>query len=180
MRSAPHTLIQQFGKLGGLEQRLEWRLIDAVFARHAAHVVDDERQRQCAHHRRQRLDAGGVEMQHDVPAAALDAVEDAVEHDHVGRAAEMLDEIGAHAAHAAFVEPVEIGIGEAVVDDGDAAIAFGVGGDAVEHRQVVGAVAARLHDHRARPACSGGSARKEIPRPGRTRGSGRRSCPVAA
>ena len=104
----------------------------------------------------------------------LDAVDDAVEHGHVGRAAEMLDEIEAHAAHAAVVQLVVIGVGEAVVDDGDAAIALRIGRDAVEHRRVVGAVAARLHDHGALdaemvvqrraafpsarpPACSGGS-----------------------
>jgi hypothetical protein len=139
-------------QLGELEQRLERRLVDAVLARHATHVVDDERHRQRAHHRRQRHDAGGIEMQHHVPAAALDAVDDTVEHGHVGGAAEMLDEIEAHAAHAAFVELVEIGLAEAVVDDGDAAIALGIGGDAVEHRLVVDAVAARLHDHRARDA----------------------------
>ena len=70
----------------------------------------DERQRQRAHHGRERHDVGRVEMQHDVPAAPLDAVDDAVEHGHVGRAAQMLDEIEAHAAHAAGIEPVVVGI----------------------------------------------------------------------
>ncbi len=46
-------------------------------------------------------------------------------------------------------EPVVVGIAEAVVHDGDAAIALGIGRDAIEHRRVVGAVAARLHDHGA-------------------------------
>ncbi len=79
----------------------------------------------------------------------FDAVDDAVEHGHVGRAAEMLHEIETHAAHAAGVELVEILVGEAVVDDRDAAIALWVRRNAVEHRRVVGAVAARLHDDRA-------------------------------
>ena len=104
----------------------------------------------------------------------FDAVDDAVEHGHVGRAAKMLDEIEARAAHAAAIEPVVVLVGETVVDDGDAAIALRVGRNAVEHRRVVGAMAARLHDHGAldaemgvqrapafpsahRPACSAGS-----------------------
>src|SRR5690242_2675994 len=47
---------------------------------------------------------------------------------------------------------VEIGVGKRVVDDGDAAIALRVRMQAIHHRAVVGAVAARLHDHRARDA----------------------------
>ena len=63
-----------------------------------------------ADHVGERNDVGRVEMQHHMPAAPLDAVDDAVEHGHVGRAAEMLDEIEAHAAHAAAVEPVVVGV----------------------------------------------------------------------
>ena len=91
-------------------------------------------------------------MQHHVPAASLDAVDRAREQPHVGRAAQMLDEIEAHAAHAAGIEPVEILVGETVVDDGDAAVARRVGRNAIEHGGIVAAVAARLHDHRARNA----------------------------
>ena len=136
MRSAPHTLIQQFSSGRKLDQRAQRRLIDARRRRHPAHVVDHERQRQLSDHVRERHDVGRVEMQHHVPAAALDAVDDAVEHRHVGRAAEMLDEIEAHAAHAAGMKAVIVRIGEAVVDDGDAAIALRVRRDAIEHRRL--------------------------------------------
>ena len=148
MRSAPHTLIQQFSSRESSIKARKRRLIDAVRRRHAAHVIDHERQRQRADHRRQRHDVGRIEMQHHMPAAALDAVDHAVEHRHVGRAAQMLDEIEAHAAHAAGIRACRSRIAETVVDYGDAAIAFGVGRDAIEHRRVVGAMAARLHDHR--------------------------------
>ncbi len=40
-------------------------------------------------------------------------------------------------------------VGETIVHDRNAPIAFRVGGDAIEHRRIVGAVAARLHDDRA-------------------------------
>src|SRR4029078_10534299 len=80
------------------------------------------------------------------PSVAFDP---AVKHRHVRRAAEMLHEIETHAAHAAGPEPVEILVAEAVVDDVHTAITFGIRRNAVEHRRVVGAVAARLHNDRA-------------------------------
>src|SRR5262249_45492378 len=43
----------------------------------------------------------------------------------------------------------EILVGETVVDDRNAAIALRIRGDAVEHRRIVGTVAAGLHDDRA-------------------------------
>src|SRR5437016_607377 len=84
-----------------------------------------------------------------MPAASLDAVDDAIEHRHVGGATEMLDEIEAHPAHTGAIERVEIAVGEIVVDNGNAAIALRVGRDAVEHRGIVGTVAACLHDYGA-------------------------------
>ena len=149
MRSAPQTLIQQFSSRETSSSALQRWLRDAGHRGHAAHMVDHEGQRQFPDHAGQRNDVGRVEMQHHVPAASLDAVDDAVEHAHVGRAAQVLDEIEAHAAHAAGMQPVVFGIAEAVVDDGDAAIALGIRRDAVEHGGIVAAVAARLHDHRA-------------------------------
>ena len=84
-----------------------------------------------------------------MPAAALDAVDDAVKCRHVGGAAEMFDKIEAYAAHAAAVEFFVISVDETIVDNGDAAKAFGIGCEAIEHRSIVGAVATRLHDHGA-------------------------------
>src|SRR5262245_66035273 len=83
-------------------------------------------------------------MQHHVPAAPLDAVDHPVEHGHVRRAAEMLYEVEAHAADTARFKCVEIPVGETIANDRDAAIPFEIRRDAVEHRRIVGAVAACL------------------------------------
>ena len=112
-------------------------------------MVDEERQRQRADHRREFVDVLGVEVQHDVPAAAFHLVDDLVEHAHVRHAAEMLDEIETHATHAAGVELIKLLVGNAVIDHGDAAIAFRIGGQTVHHRRIVEPVAAGLHDHGA-------------------------------
>ena len=61
----------------------------------------------------------------------------------------MFDEIKSHAADTATIEDVEVLVGEAIVDDGDATVAARVGGDAIKHRGIVGAMATRLHNHRA-------------------------------
>jgi hypothetical protein len=77
----------------------------------------------------------------------LDAVNYAIKHRHVRGAAEMPDEIKPHSPHASAVERIEIFVGESVIDDGDAPITSWIGSDAIEHRGIVGAVAACLHDH---------------------------------
>jgi len=61
----------------------------------------------------------------------------------------MFDEIKSHAADTATIEDVEVLVGEAIVDDRDATVAARVGGDAIKHRGIVGAMATRLHNHRA-------------------------------
>ena len=100
-------------------------------------------------------DVLGIEMQHHMPAEPLDAAEHRIEHREVRGAAEMPDEIETHASHAAGLQPVELGIGHAGIEDGDAAPGAAGSGDRVQHRRVVGAVAARLHDHRALDAEEG-------------------------
>ena len=94
------------------------------------------------------MTSGSVDVQDDVPAPPLDAVDDAIERGHIGRAAETFHEIEAHAAHTAAVERVEILVGETFVDNGDTTIAPGIGGDAIEHRSIISAVTTRLHDYR--------------------------------
>jgi hypothetical protein len=47
------------------------------------------------------------------------------------------------------VESVEILVGEVIIDDRNAAVAARVGGNAIEHGGIIGAMAARLHNHRA-------------------------------
>src|SRR5262249_11679132 len=85
-------------------------------------------------------------MQNHVPSPALDAINHAIKHRHIGRAAKMFHEIETYAAHAAAIEGLEILVGEIIVDNCNAAIAPWIGGDAVEHGGVVGSVTARLHD----------------------------------
>jgi len=170
-------------------------LIEAGLCLDASHVVDDEGEAQAAQQRRQLDDVGGVQMQHEVPAHGPDALQHALEEPHVGPAAEMLDEIEAHAAHPAGLEHGVVLVGHGIVDDGDAAVAAVARGDGVERGAVVAAVAARLHDDRAldaeqamqrgeipsgrRAACRSGRARRGTGRPARRHGNARRR-PVPA
>ena len=87
-------------------------------------------------------------MQDDVPTTALNAIDDAIEDGHVRCAAEMFDEVETNPADATPIERIKIFIGEAIVYNGDATIAFRVGRNAIEHGGIVGSVATRLHDHR--------------------------------
>src|SRR5262249_48631771 len=98
---------------------------------------------------RQRNDVRRVHVQHHVPATILDTIDHASEHRHIGCTTEMLDEIKTHPAHTAAIERVEIFVAKTTVDNCDPAIALRIGGYTIEHRDVVGTVAARLHDHRA-------------------------------
>src|SRR5258708_21256636 len=100
-------------------------------------MIDDKWQRQRPHHFRQRHDIGRVDMQNNVPTAALDAIDNTVESGHVRCTAEMLDEVKTHAAYAAAIERIEILVGETVVYNGDAAKAFGVGCNAFQHCAIV-------------------------------------------
>ena len=93
-----------------------------------------------------------IEVQHDVPAERLDPPQHAMEHLQVGRAAKMRDKIEAHATHTGFVERLQVVVRDRRVDDGNAAIAAVAPRDRIEHRSVVGAVAARLHNHPASEA----------------------------
>src|SRR5262245_6382412 len=139
-----YPAVIQFGKLYQGAQR---RLIDPACRRHPSHMIDNKWQWQFPHDIGHRNDVRGVHVQDHVPTASLDAVDHAIKHRHVRGAAEMLDEIKAHSPDASAVERIEVFVGEAVIDYGDAPITPGTGGDAIKHRGIVGAVAARLHDH---------------------------------
>jgi hypothetical protein len=109
-------------------------------------MVDDERHRQLPHHRGDRHDVGRIEVQHHVPAEFADPVHRPLEQVHVRRAAEVADEVEAHPADPAFVQRPQLGLAVAPVDDGHAAVAVRTPGDGIQHRPVVGPVAARLDD----------------------------------
>ena len=102
--------------------------------------------------RRQRYDVGRIHVQDDMPAERRDAADHPVEDVHVRGAAKVPHEVEAHAAHAARMQRLQRPLLEGVVDDGDAARRLRRGGDGVEHGGIVGAVAARLHDHGAAEA----------------------------
>src|SRR6202050_3537845 len=87
-------------------------------------------------------------MKHQMPAQLLDARNRALEEVLIGPAAKMLHEIESYAAYAALVELAEFPIVRALVDDGDAAVVPAAGGYRVQRRSVIGAMAARLGDHR--------------------------------
>src|SRR6478609_11447682 len=131
------------------DERAQRRLIDARGRRHPAHMIDDEWQRELSHHPRERDDVRSIDVQDDVPPPPLDAIDNAIERGHIGRATEMFHEIEAYSAHAAAIERVEILVRETVVDNGNATIAPGIGGDAIEHRSIISAVTTRLHDYGA-------------------------------
>jgi hypothetical protein len=112
-------------------------------------VVDDEGHADVAQAFAVLDDVLGAQVQHGVPAERRDAVEGPVEHMEVRRAAEVADEVEARPPDAAAVQCFELRVGRVGAEDADAAVGAAAGGDGVEHRAVVGAVAARLHDHRA-------------------------------
>src|ERR1700683_2589021 len=97
-------------------------------------------------------------MKHQMPAQLLDARNRALEEVLIGPAAQMLHEIESYAAYATLVQLAEFPIVRALVDDGDAAVVPAAGGYRIQRRAVVGAVAARLDDHRA------GDAQKAVQR----------------
>ena len=65
----------------------------------------------------------------------------------VGRASEVGDEVDPRAPNTGFVELGDLGVGRRVVDHGHASVATVAAPERVEQRGVVGAVAARLHEH---------------------------------
>src|SRR5262249_47952171 len=107
----------------------------------------DEWQRQFLHHRGKWNNVGRIHVQDHVPTASLDAVDHAIKHRQVRGAAEMLDEIKSHSPYTPTIERIKILNGESVINKCDAPVTSGIGSDAIEHRGIVGAVAARLHDH---------------------------------
>ncbi len=136
--------------------------------------------------------ASGHATGRPVPATAFDAIDDPIENGHVRCTAEMFDEVETHPSDATPIERIKIFIGEAIVYNGDATIAFGVGCNAIQHGGIVGSrwqlSLARLQSpagHRdgratrpaslsARPwAYSAGWARTETAPRARTRGNER-------
>ena len=81
-----------------------------------------------------------------MPAQGRDHRDDAMEHGHVGHAAEMAHEIEAAAAKAAVVQFAQAALGDAVVDIGDGAKGSVAHGDGVQRHPVVGAMHAGIDD----------------------------------
>ena len=79
-----------------------------------------------------------------------DAIDESPEHVELGRSAEVGDEVEAGAAHAGVVEAGDVGVGERLVDHRHPGVAALAALEGVDHRHVVGAVAARLDEHRPR------------------------------
>lgn len=82
-----------------------------------------------------------------MPAERTDALGHAL--DVLGSNATGENQVVADAADAPFVHRLQFGVGNAVVDDGNAAARGPVVADRVQRHGVVGAVERRLHDHRA-------------------------------
>ena len=147
-------------------------------------MVDDERQRQFLHPVRHRHDDACAwrcsTMCQPMPLMRSMTRSTSVQ---IGGGAEMRHEIEAHAAHAGVVQLAILRIGEAVVDDGDAAIALAdrsAGSRAWRRCRCRGSSPARSPRGRCRagraapaappsarpPACRCGSAHREISPPG--------------
>ena len=124
-------------------------LIEARRGVDTSHVVDDVWHRQPI----EQIGVGnqilGVEVQHDVPAERGDAPDDPPEDVEVRCPAEVGDEVEPGATHAGVVERADLRVGERIVDHRHAGEAPAATADGVEHRRVVGAVTARLDEHRA-------------------------------
>src|SRR5690606_25012419 len=90
---------------------------------------------------------GGVEVQDDVPAQRLDHRDHLVEAVEVGGAAQVGDEVDPGAPDPGLVEGRQVIGGERLVDHRHPGEAAGAAPQGVDHRGVVGAVAARLHEH---------------------------------
>ena len=129
------------------EERAERRLVEAAADRDAPHVVEDVRHREAGEHLGVIDEIGGIDVQHKVPAEPGDALHHRPEALGLGRPAEMLDEVEASAPDAGVVELAELVVAERLVDHRHAGIATASVAESVEHRRVVGAVAARLHEN---------------------------------
>src|SRR6266699_1449087 len=82
-----------------------------------------------------------------MPSERLNSLDNMAEDIHVRHAAQVLDEIEAHASDPALLQRSIILVGERLIDDGDAAITAAACGDGIEHGTVLGAVTARLNNH---------------------------------
>src|SRR5437879_12793440 len=89
-----------------------------------------------------------------MPSERLNSLDNMAEDIHVRHAAQVLDEIEAHASDPALLQRSIILVGERLIDDGDAAITAAACGDDIEHRSGVRAVTARLTNHPSRDSPS--------------------------
>ena len=133
----------------GIQKQAERLLLQARSRRYAAHMVDDERHRKAIQQGLVLQQVGSIEMQHYMPAQRLDPVYDPVKNRHVGRPAQMLDEIEPHTANPALVKLFQRPVVEGPVHVGHAAIEPAALGDGVKDDRIVDAVATGVDQHRA-------------------------------
>src|SRR5260370_20058750 len=88
-------------------------------------------------------------MPPQMPSERPNPLEDTPENIHVRHAAEVLDEIEAHAANSALLQATVVVVGESLIDNGNPAITTAARGNRIDRRAVVGAMTARLHKYRA-------------------------------
>ena len=111
-------------------------------------MVDHHIDRQIAKQSRMLHDLVGARVELDVPAQLRNHVRAGP--DSIGVDAFVRYDVDPDAAHAAFIKPTEICDARGPVDDGDSGCA--IRAEALhgsEHRRVVGAIAAALHDDHA-------------------------------
>ena len=113
----------------------------------APHMVDDKGERKLAENPGKLGDIHGVQVHDQMPSERLNALENTAKGIHIGHAAQVLDEIEAHAPDPTFLQTSVISLGERLINNGDPAIATAAGGNGIEHRAVVRAMTARLNNH---------------------------------
>src|SRR5260370_25645396 len=86
-------------------------------------------------------------MPPQMPSERPNPLEDTPENIHVRHAAEVLDEIEAHAANSALLQATVVVVGESLIDNGNPAITAAARSNRIEHRAVIGAMTARLNNY---------------------------------
>ena len=113
-------------------------MIHAGRLRDARHVVEHDRRRQPLEEVRDLDDLVAQHMDLDVPAEIVDALRQRLEH--LDRRCARLDEVEADSANAEIIEPLELGVGDARIDDRDATCGRAELGHRIEGAGIIGSV----------------------------------------
>ena len=132
-----------------LEQVLERRLVEAVRGVDAPHVVDHYRHRRELQLGRHLDDHRGLDVELQVPVERRELAREPHQVRNRGTAAQVLDEVEAHAAEALLVQLLQLRHVGVDRDERDADVAAFLVREEVGDGRIVEAVRRRLHHHAA-------------------------------